>query len=135
MYILKCSDSSYYTGSTKNIELRFDQHQSGKSSKYTQSRLPVELVFLAEYSRIDEAFAREKQVQGWSRKKKEALMNSDWKKLHQFAMCQNASTSLSNHASTSLSNHASTSLSNHASTTLSNHASTTVLADKDLNNE
>lgn len=96
MYILKCSDGSYYTGSTRNIEQRFNQHQSGKGAKYTATRLPVELVYLEEYTRIDEAFYREKQVQGWSRKKKEALMRSDWESLHELAKCQNASTSLSN---------------------------------------
>lgn len=99
MYILKCSDGSYYTGSTKNIEQRLDQHQSGKGSKYTKNKLPVELVYLEEYSRIDEAFYREKQVQGWTRKKKQALMQSKWNSLHELAMCQNASTSLSNRAS------------------------------------
>ncbi len=99
MYILKCSDGSYYTGSTRNIEQRFYQHQVGKGGVYTQARLPVELVYLEEYLRVDEAFYREKQVQGWSRKKKEALMESNWQGLHELAMCQNASTSLSNHPS------------------------------------
>ena len=104
MYILKCSDDSFYTGSTRNIEQRFYQHQTGKGSTFTSKRLPIKLAYLEEYSRIDEAFYREKQVQGWSRKKKEALMNSDWESLHEFSKCQNASTSLSNRASTSLSN-------------------------------
>ena len=81
MYILECSDGSYYTGSTRNIEQRFAQHQSGKGSKYTSTRLPVELVCVEEYERIDEAYAREIQVQGWSRKKKEALINSEYEKL------------------------------------------------------
>jgi putative endonuclease len=80
MYILKCSDSSYYTGSTKSIEQRFYQHQIGKGAKYTKSRLPVELVYLEDYSRIDEAFRREKQVQGWSRKKKEEGLGEGYEK-------------------------------------------------------
>ncbi len=84
-YILKCSDGSYYTGSTKNIEQRLDQHQTGKGSKYTSIRLPVELVCLEEYERIDEAYAREKQVQGWNRKKKEALMKGEYDKLPELA--------------------------------------------------
>ncbi len=75
MYILKCSDGSYYTGSTTNLELRFAQHQSGKGANHTKKRLPVELVYYEHYERIDQAFFREKQVQGWSRKKKEALIN------------------------------------------------------------
>lgn len=77
MYILLCSDDSYYTGSTVDLELRLAQHQSGEGANHTKKRLPVKLVYYEEYSRIDEAFYREKQVQGWSRKKKEALMNGD----------------------------------------------------------
>ena len=91
MYILKCSDNSYYTGSTRNIETRLYQHETGKGSKYTSTRLPIELVCLEEYERIDEAYAREKQVQGWSRKKKEALMNNKYDKLPELS--RNASTS------------------------------------------
>ncbi|MBW8361302.1 MAG: GIY-YIG nuclease family protein [Kaistella sp.] len=75
MYILHCSDGSYYTGSTNNLELRMTQHQAGEGSNHTKKRLPVKLLYYEEYSRIDEAFYREKQVQGWSRIKKEALIN------------------------------------------------------------
>ena len=81
MYILKCADNSYYTGSTRNIESRLYQHENGKGSKYTSTRLPIKLVCLEEYERIDEAFAREKQVQGWNRKKKEALIDNEYEKL------------------------------------------------------
>lgn len=81
MYILKCVDDSYYTGSTKNLELRLLQHQKGEGAKHTARRLPVELVYCEEFKRIDEAFYREKQVQKWSRKKKEALINNEWEKL------------------------------------------------------
>ena len=81
MYILKCVDCSYYTGSTKDIELRLLQHQNGEGANHTAKRLPVELVYLEEFDRIDEAFYREKQVQGWSRKKKEALINGKFGKL------------------------------------------------------
>ena len=91
MYILECSDGTYYTGSTNNMELRLAQHQSGQGAKHTRSRLPVKIVFLEEFSRIDEAYFREKQVQGWSRKKKEALMRNDWQALHDLAVCQNES--------------------------------------------
>ena len=81
MYILECVDGSYYTGSTKNLELRFAQHQEGKGANHTKKRLPVELVYFEEFKRIDEAFYREKQVQGWSRKKKEALIKGEFDKL------------------------------------------------------
>jgi putative endonuclease len=74
MYILKCCDGTYYTGSTVNLELRLHQHQNGEGAIYTRNRLPLELVYFEEYGRIDEAFYREKQVQNWSRKKKEALI-------------------------------------------------------------
>ena len=75
MYILKCADDSYYVGSTRNLELRFVQHQSGKGSRYTSGRLPVELVYAEEYDKITDAYAREKQVQNWSRAKREALIH------------------------------------------------------------
>jgi len=75
MYILQCSDDSYYVGSTKNLDLRFSQHQSGKGSRYTSGRLPVTLVYCEEYDRVSDAFYREKQVQGWTRRKREALIN------------------------------------------------------------
>ena len=75
MYILQCSDDSYYVGSTKNLDLRFSQHQSGQGSRYTSGRLPVQLVYCEEYERVADAFYREKQVQGWTRRKREALIN------------------------------------------------------------
>ena len=81
MYILECSDGSYYTGSTNNLELRMEQHQNGEGANHTKKRLPVKLLYTEEFTRVDEAFYREKQVQGWSRKKKEALMNGDFDKL------------------------------------------------------
>ena len=85
MYILKCSDGSYYTGSTVNLEIRFHQHQQGECANYTKKRLPVELIYFEEYSRIDEAFYREKQVQHWSRKKKEALIEGKYSYLPELA--------------------------------------------------
>jgi putative endonuclease len=74
MYILLCSDGSYYTGSTIDLVKRLEQHQNGEGANHTKKRLPVTLLYYEEYSRIDQAFYREKQVQGWSRKKKEALI-------------------------------------------------------------
>jgi putative endonuclease len=75
IYILDCADGSYYTGSTNNLELRIEQHQNGQGSNHTKNRLPVRLIYYEEYARVDLAFYREKQVQGWNRKKKEALIN------------------------------------------------------------
>ncbi|GAA4045496.1 hypothetical protein GCM10022388_08600 [Flavobacterium chungnamense] len=64
MYILLCSDGSYYTGSTNDLERRLAQHQNGEGANHTKKRLPVSLLYYEEYQRIDEAFYREKQVQG-----------------------------------------------------------------------
>ena len=77
MYILKCSDGTYYTGSTKDLFRRLEQHQSGEGANYTAKRLPVKLVYYEVYDRIDYAFNREKQIQKWTRKKKEALINGE----------------------------------------------------------
>ena len=74
MYILLCANGSYYTGSTIDLERRLAQHQIGEGANHTKKRLPVSLLYYEEYQRIDDAFYREKQVQGWSRKKKEALI-------------------------------------------------------------
>jgi putative endonuclease len=84
-YILKCSDGSYYTGSTIDLERRLWQHQNAEGANYTKKRLPVELVYYEEYERIDEAFYREKQIQGWSRKKKEALIEGRYDELPKLA--------------------------------------------------
>ena len=77
MYILRCDDSSYYTRSTWHIEQRLEEHNTGRGANYTARRLPVELIYYEYYERIDEAFYREKQVQGWTRRKKEALMDGE----------------------------------------------------------
>lgn len=89
VYILECSDGSYYTGSTKDLKRRIAQHQMGKGANHTRKRLPVKLLYYEEYNRIDEAFHREKQIQGWSRKKKEALINGRVDLLHSLAKCKN----------------------------------------------
>jgi putative endonuclease len=81
MYILECADGSYYVGSTKDIERRLWEHQSGLGAKYTSRRLPVILVYSEEYERVSDAFTREKQVQGWGRAKREALINDEYEKL------------------------------------------------------
>jgi putative endonuclease len=77
MYILRCSDGSYYTGSTVDIELRLAQHQEGLGAEYTKHRRPVTIAFAQWHERVDDAFESEKRVQGWSRAKKEALMRGD----------------------------------------------------------
>ena len=86
MYILKCSDSTYYIGSTTNLELRIAEHNQGEGAEYTKRRLPVQLVYFEECLSIKDAFLREKQVQGWSRKKREALINDQHEKLPELSM-------------------------------------------------
>ena len=85
LYILQCADGSLYTGSTHHLEARIYQHQQGEGANYTKSRLPVHLVYVETYERIDEAYYREKQIQGWRRKKKQALIAGDFGKLSHLA--------------------------------------------------
>ena len=77
MYILECADGSYYVGSTIDLTRRLEQHQAGEGAKHTQKRLPVKLVYCEFYDRVDKAYYRERQVHGWSRKKKEALIKGE----------------------------------------------------------
>jgi putative endonuclease len=77
IYILLCSDGSYYTGSTIDLERRLEEHKNGEGANHTKKRLPVELVYFEEFERIDVAFNREKQIQKWSRIKKEALIENN----------------------------------------------------------
>ena len=75
VYILRCSDGSYYVGSTLDLERRLWQHNEGLGASYTKRRRPVVLVWSAEYYNVAEAFAVEKQVQNWSRAKRQALID------------------------------------------------------------
>ncbi|WP_109508191.1 GIY-YIG nuclease family protein [Nocardioides speluncae] len=73
-YLLECSDGSFYVGSTTDIERRVWEHNEGLGASYTRRRRPVRLAWSAEYERVSDAFAVEKQVQGWSRAKRLALI-------------------------------------------------------------
>ena len=85
VYILRCSDGSYYTGHTDNLEKRMAEHQSGECGGYTMTRLPVQLLWSQDCTTREEALAAEQQIKGWSRKKKEAMMCGDWKAVQQIA--------------------------------------------------
>ena len=86
VYILKCSDNSYYTGVTSKIEQRMFQHNTAfYPDCYTASRRPVELVFYAEFTNISFAIDTEKQIKKWSRAKKEALISGDYDALPNLA--------------------------------------------------
>ena len=86
VYILKCADNSYYTGHTDDLEHRLAQHESKTiPGCYTETRLPIKLIFSQSFATREEALAAERQIKGWSRKKKEALANGDWKALSDYA--------------------------------------------------
>lgn len=85
IYILECADGSYYTDSTWNLEKRLWEHENGLGANYTKKRLPVKLVYCEQCDRIEDAFLREKQVQGWSRRKKQALIEGNMEKLIEYS--------------------------------------------------
>ncbi len=85
VYILICCDGTYYTGSTNNLQLRMEQHYNGLGANYTAKRLPVKLQYIEKFDRIDIAFQREKQIQGWSHRKKKALIERNYNNLKEFA--------------------------------------------------
>jgi putative endonuclease len=79
VYILKCFDDSYYVGVTSDLEGRMIKHNTGfYEGSYTSSRFPLELVFYCEFTDINLAIDKEKQIKKWSRAKKEALINGDF---------------------------------------------------------
>ena len=80
-YIVRCSDASSYVGHTDDLEKRISDHSSGGLSAYTRKRRPVRLVLAAEFYTREESLARERQLQGWSRAKKEALIAGNWERL------------------------------------------------------
>ena len=88
-YILECIDGSYYIGSTRDLQQLLWQHQNGCGANYTAKKRPVKLVYSEYFDRIDEAFYREKQIQGWTRKKKQALIAGECDRLHKLSECKN----------------------------------------------
>jgi putative endonuclease len=82
LYIVRCSDGSYYAGTARTgLERRIAEHNSGSYGGYTATRRPVTLVFSQWFDRIVDAIAAERQVKGWSRAKKEALIRGDFEQL------------------------------------------------------
>jgi putative endonuclease len=78
VYMLRCGDGSYYVGSTRaSLERRVAEHNAGTFGGYTARRRPVELVFAEEFANITDAIAVERQLKGWRREKKEALIRGD----------------------------------------------------------
>jgi tRNA/rRNA methyltransferase len=81
MYMLQCNDGSYYVGHTDNIESRISAHNQGFVEGYTKKRLPVTVVYVQCFGTRIEAITAERQVKGWSRRKKQALAENDWDKI------------------------------------------------------
>ena len=85
VYILRCADGSYYTGHTDDLERRMGQYKAAECTGYIAARLPVELVWSQETITREEALSAERQIKGWSRKKKEAMMRGDWAEVSRLA--------------------------------------------------
>ena len=84
-YILECRNGEYYVGSTTDVERRLEEHQAGLGGDFTRKHRPVKLVYKEEYASIEQAFQRERQLHGWSRAKKEALIKGDLEKLKELS--------------------------------------------------
>lgn len=92
IYIIRCKDDSYYTGLTNDLVRRFEEHCKGEYPDcYTFKRRPLELAYYETIPFLQDAIDREKQLKGWSRAKKEALMKQDYHKLQLLAQCNNLS--------------------------------------------
>lgn len=85
VYLLCCADGTYYAGHTDDLERRLGEHTSGAYGGYTSTRLPVELVFSQSCPTRIEALTFERQIKGWSRAKKEALIRGDWAEISRLA--------------------------------------------------
>lgn len=91
VYILKCSDNSFYTGITNNINKRVSQHNTGnKRNSYTFNRRPVTLEFYQSFNDVLQAIYFEKKIKGWTKAKKQALINGNYDMLKILAECRNA---------------------------------------------
>jgi len=89
LYILQCSDETYYTGSTRNLEKRLSEHQSGQAANYTKTRLPVTLVYQEYFLNRADAFYFEKKIKKWSHAKKKAMIENKWELLPKLSECKN----------------------------------------------
>ena len=90
VYILQCSDGTYYTGVTRNLENRLLQHNLGvNKTAYTYTRRPVKLIYYESFSDYLLAIDWESRINKWSNKKKRALAESDWNKLRKASECKN----------------------------------------------
>jgi putative endonuclease len=92
VYMLLCSDDTYYVGVTNDIERRFAEHCDAVDTRaYTRSRLPLQLVYVEEFQWVQDAIEWEKKLKKWSRAKKKALIDENWDRIKELAVCKNAS--------------------------------------------
>ncbi|MDB2606348.1 GIY-YIG nuclease family protein [Zobellia sp.] len=90
VYILECSDHSFYVGFTNDVDRRLAEHQTGfYENAYTSTRRPVKLLYHLQFPKAHEALKFERQLKGWSRAKKIALMNGEFERLQILAECRN----------------------------------------------
>src|SRR5262245_3708016 len=85
VYVLRCSDGSYYTGHTEDLDKRIQMHHQGEIAGYTASRRPLQLVFSQECASRTEALSSERQIKGWNRGKKEAMFRGDWREVNRLS--------------------------------------------------
>jgi putative endonuclease len=94
LYILRCADGSYYVGTARmGLEQRVAEHNGGYYGGYTSTRRPVTLVYAEHFPMITDAIEAERQIKGWSRAKKEALIAGDWDRVSQLARRKGARSS------------------------------------------
>jgi predicted GIY-YIG superfamily endonuclease len=85
VYILRCADDSFYTGHTDDLEKRVAQHQAGEIHGYTHNKRPLTLIYSQDFPSRIEALQMEQQIKGWTRAKKQALIDGDWEALSTLA--------------------------------------------------
>jgi putative endonuclease len=101
VYIVECKDGSYYVGITNDLDRRMWEHNTGHDQGcYTFERRPVELKYFESYADVNQCISREKQLKGWSRKKKQALFRENWDEIKRLSKSSATGPSSSN-ASTS----------------------------------
>jgi predicted GIY-YIG superfamily endonuclease len=88
VYILRCCDDTLYVGHTNDLDAREATHNDGRGGTYTAARRPVRLAYSEEFDSIERAIAREQQIKGWTRDKKEALIAGDRTALKRLSRCR-----------------------------------------------
>ena len=85
VYILRCADGAFYVGHTDDLGKRMAEHEEGVCCRYTRKRRPVELAYFDAFDSRAEVLEKERQLKGWSRAKKEALIRGEWAELRRLS--------------------------------------------------